>query len=983
MQTLAEPGTTYVTEDVFKLTEGFFRFESLGDQPVKGMEKPVAVYQVLAPSTRSTRFEVNAERGLSAFVGRQRELELLLDGYERAKSGRGQAFSIVAEAGVGKTRLVYEFRKALANEDVAIREGRCLSYSQNEAYHPIVDVLKSHFNISEDDNDLQIKDKVHRVLKAINGDQLSLTPYLLELLNVKESGIDPALSPEERKQRFISALKQLTLKGSEVRPTILIIEDLHWMDKTSEEVLKEIFESIAGSAVLLIFTFRPEYVHTWGAKTYHSQITLNRLSNRESLMMISDLLDNCEVDPVLQELILEKTEGVPFFIEELIKSLTQLQVIEKKDNRYQLSRDIQKVSIPSTIQDVIMARVDALPERAKKVIQAGSAIEREFSYELIKQVVNMPQEELLSNLAILKDIELIYERGIYPKSGYVFKHALTQEVVYSSILKDRAKKYHEKIAKAIENIYAERLEEVYASLAYHYSQSDNQQKAYEYFKLSGIKASDNYANQEACNFFKDALELLNRMPDTTENKKKKIEIIRLIYAPITLIGFPDDSLEIFQKGEELAREMEDKKSLSSMMGHISNYYVHKGNPLEGIKYVEPRFYEAKQVKDIDLMASLSPELCYSYEECGYHYKVSEILLDLIDLLEKNNRQNDYFDMPFNIYPHLLIRYGNSLLHTGYLDKELCFLEKGVIWADKNNDKVSTGLGHLYFSQLYIYKGYGNKAIEYSQKGLKYFEEANYPFLAAFSGYYSAAGCHLLGDLETALKYVEKGYDMQKKISVNYAVPWYPNLLVKLHMDSGSIIVSQRYAEESFELSLKGNNRFAEGYSRYLLGRILGKIDVSKVNEAERNIIQGIMLNEELKLRPFMSEGHLYLGELYADIGEHEKALEWLKKAESQFKDMGMEYDLSFCKSLIGKTQSKIKPSRFNEAEQTIFDAIKIAQDIESKPASAQGYRCLGEIYADNGQKEKALENLKKAEAMYQDMKMGLWLGETREVLARL
>ena len=207
---------------------------------------------------------------------------------------------------------------------------------------------------------------------------------------------------------------------------------------------------------MLIFTFRPEYVHTWGAKTWHSQINLNRLSNRESLVMIEGLLDNSDVDPVLQELILEKTEGVPFFIEELIKSLIKLNVIEKKDGRYQLGRDIQKVSIPSTIQDVIMARVDALPERAKEVIQAGSAIEREFSYELIKQIMPMPQEELLYNLSILKDLELIYERGLFPKTSYIFKHALTQEVVYCSMLKDRARNYHEKIAHVMENMYIDR-----------------------------------------------------------------------------------------------------------------------------------------------------------------------------------------------------------------------------------------------------------------------------------------------------------------------------------------------------------------------------------------------------------------------------------------------------------------------------------------------------------------------------------------------
>jgi class 3 adenylate cyclase len=382
----AQPGTTYITEATFKLTEGLFRFEGLGWRVIKGKEEPVYVYRAIAPSNMRTRFDVSAERGLTPFAGRERELELLLDGLERSKAGRGQAFSIISEAGVGKSRLLYEFRKAVASEDVTFLEGRCLSYSRAVAYHPVIDILKANFDIHEGDGDFEIREKIKRDLKTLGADEISTLPYLLELLAVKDSGIDKIpMSSEERKNRIVEALKCIVLKGSEIRPLIMAYEDLHWIDKSSEDQLKHLLESIPGARVLLIFTYRPEFVHTWGAKSYHNQVNLNRLSNRESLIMVYHLLGTEELDKGLEEFILEKTEGVPFFIEELIKSLRDLKIIEKKGNRYRITKDIKEVAIPATVQDVVMARVDSLPQETKGLLQTASAVGRESSYDLIKR----------------------------------------------------------------------------------------------------------------------------------------------------------------------------------------------------------------------------------------------------------------------------------------------------------------------------------------------------------------------------------------------------------------------------------------------------------------------------------------------------------------------------------------------------------------------------------------------------------------------
>jgi class 3 adenylate cyclase/predicted ATPase len=572
---LADPGATFVTDETFKLTEGLFRFEALGEKEVKGKAEPVKVYRAIAPSTRRTRFDVSAERGLTPFMGRERELELLLDGFERCKGGRGQAFSIMAEAGVGKSRLLYEFRKAVTSEDVIFLEGKCLSYSRGVAYHLHIDTLKANFDISEGDGDSEIKEKVKRGLKIIGVDEASTLPYLLELFSVKESGIDKIpMSPEAKKDRIMEAVKRITLKGSEIRPVILAYEDLHWMDKSSEDVLKHVLESVPGARVLMIFTYRPEFVHTWGGKSYHSQVNLNRLSNRESLSMVSYLLSTEEIDRELEELILEKTEGVPFFIEEFIKSLQDLKIIERKDKKYYLAKDIKDLTIPSAIQDVIMARVDSLPEGAKSVLQTGSVAGREFSHDLIERVVGLSETELLSHLSVLKDSELLYERGIYPQSTYIFKHALIQDATYQSLLKKTRQKYHRKIAQVLEKYFADTMETQPELLAHHYTEAGLAEQAIPYWQRAGEIAIRRSAEMEAINHLTKGLNLIESMPETPERNQQELKLQVTLGVPLAAtrgFGAPEVG-RVWDRARELCQKVGESPQLFPSLFGTWLYY---------------------------------------------------------------------------------------------------------------------------------------------------------------------------------------------------------------------------------------------------------------------------------------------------------------------------------------------------------------------------------------------------------------------------
>ena len=319
------------------------------------------------------------------------------------------------------------------------------------------------------------------------------------------------------------ALQRILIKGSEMRPLVIAIEDLHWLDRSSEEMLKYLIDSIPGSRIMSIFTFRPEYLPPWGGKTFHRQLMLQRLSKEDTRKMSSSLLDAPEMDQSLEELLLEKSEGIPFFLEEFVKSLKNLNLIETLGSICGISKTVREMTVPSTIQEVILARVDSLPPGAKQVLQTGSVIEREFEYPLIKQATGLPEPELLSCLSLLKDAELLIEQGIHPQSSYRFTHALTREVVYDSILTQRKQGLHEEIAAALEKMYHADLFKQYGRLADHYFLSENFAQAAFYSRLASKKFEKSVLLTEAIAYNDKAISSLDQLPRTADIVKQSIE----------------------------------------------------------------------------------------------------------------------------------------------------------------------------------------------------------------------------------------------------------------------------------------------------------------------------------------------------------------------------------------------------------------------------------------------------------------------------
>jgi class 3 adenylate cyclase/tetratricopeptide (TPR) repeat protein len=876
---LAEPGATYVSDDTFKLTEGFFRYEALGAKEIKGKEEPVNVFRVIAPSTRRTRFDVSAERGLTPFVGRERELELLLDGFERAKAGRGQAFSIVAEAGVGKSRLLYEFRKAVSNEDVIFQEGKCLSYSRDVTYHPVIDIVKSNFDIAESDGDLEIREKLKRGLSIIGVDEASTLPYFLELLSVKDSGIDTrSLSHDARKIRIIEALNRGTIRASQIRPLILAIEDLHWIDKSSEDVFKDLLDSITGARVFIIFTYRPEFVHTWGAKSYHSQVNLNKLPNRESLAMVSHLLGVGEIDRQLAELILEKTEGVPFFIEEFIKSFKDLNAIERKNGTYYLAKDIQAVSIPSTIQDVIMARVDTLREKAKEVIQTGSVIEREFSYELIKRVTGFSEQELLSRLSILKDSELIFERGIYPESTYIFKHALTREVVYDSILARKKKKLHKKIGQAIEQLFKDNLHEHYGALIEHFIKCENYGKAAEYCRLAGKQVEKAGSLSDAIAYGTRQVFCLERLPQTEEVEKSLIDTRTRLGLYHAQMAHNHAAKAVVDPIVELAIQRNYKRRISHIYYIIGQYKLQvEEDNLNAIEYIQKALKIGEKLNDPLMLVLANMWLGMVFElNCEFDRSL-EHLKKAWDINVAANSLWGIAAMKSHMALNYFLR-GNITLayETG---------QKALQIAEESGDRYSRAHTYSFHGFACYGKGYLEEAKEHLKKSVDLAERINQPVTAILAYNILAETYYAMGEYKKSQKQWERAISILRK---NSLYPSYINLykLAKARIKSRQ--------EKNLDLAMLPDfahvvkTKFSENSAQRYMGEILLNLDDDHTTEAEEWIIKAIEADKRDGILFYLGKDYALYAELFKRKKDLSKARESLSQAVKIFEKCGAD-----------------------------------------------------------------------------------------------
>jgi class 3 adenylate cyclase/tetratricopeptide (TPR) repeat protein len=515
LQQAADPGRIVIAEPTQRLVGSYFYTRPLGDLSLKGKAKPVPAWEVVSARRGRTRLEVEAERGLTHFVGRDRELRLLMECFEKARAGHGQVVFLVGEPGIGKSRLLYEFRRRLGEEATWL-EGHCLSFGRSIAFYPLIDLLKRNFRIEESDTEGTIGKKIERSVLLLGEDLRVILPYLRYLLSVDPG--DPTvliMDPQQRRGETLDALRRLLIRAAEVRPQIMVYEDVHWMDKAMEESLSVLADSVPSHRILQILSYRPGYTHPFGERTYHTRIALTTLSSEDSVQMATAMLATESLPAELKGLVVQRAEGNPFFVEEVVKTLREVEAIQPSGDRYVLAKRLDEIVVPDTIQDVIMARIDRLADSPKKTLQLASVIGREFTRRLLDRIADIRgrTEEFLREL---KAMELIYEKSLFPELAYLFKHALTQEVTYNSLLLQRRKDLHRLIGLAIEELYGDRLAEQYEGLAYHFSKAEDRAKAVGYPLKAAEKAVKAFANREAVALYDQALEAAGHLGEAVD-----------------------------------------------------------------------------------------------------------------------------------------------------------------------------------------------------------------------------------------------------------------------------------------------------------------------------------------------------------------------------------------------------------------------------------------------------------------------------------
>jgi len=583
------PGEIVVSASVARLVRGWFELESRaglsGDRPLDEIE----VSAVVGLRPQPLPLGMQGPRPLIRFVGRARELAILQDLLAQVEGGLGQVVGIVGEPGVGKSRLLYEFRQQVGvaveaappGDRVRYLEGNCLADGTALPYLPVLDLLRAECQIGDPDSAEAITEKVRLTLQTVGMDPEEGTPYLLLLLGV-QTGRDPLamLQPETIKARTFATLRELYLHSSQRHPLVLAIENLHWIDQTTEAFFASLVEGMAGARLLVLATYRPGYRSPWIEKSYVTQLVLPPLSAQDSRRMLRSLLPTEDIPESLVQQILAKAQGNPFFLEELVQALGEQGVLGRGDaggTTGQLPRPTA-IQLPSTVQAVLAARLDRLPTAEKALLQTLAVIGPVISARLLSRVVDQADAELRQWLSHLQAGEFLYERPAEPELEYVFKHALTQEVAYASLPGEQRRVTHVRTAQAIETLYAQQLEDHYGELAHHYRHSGHPEKAVVYLQRAGRRAHERSATGEAIRLLTTGLELLQTLPDTPERSRQELAVqITLGQALMAAKGQAAPEVEhAYTRARELCEQVGDTAQLHWVLGGLRGIYEVRG-----------------------------------------------------------------------------------------------------------------------------------------------------------------------------------------------------------------------------------------------------------------------------------------------------------------------------------------------------------------------------------------------------------------------
>jgi class 3 adenylate cyclase/tetratricopeptide (TPR) repeat protein len=896
MEQMAQPGRILLTPGTLALAEGFVQVVSRGTVPVKGLLTPIEVFDLAGASPVRSRLHAAASRGLTRFVGRDAELALLRHALGRAREGHGQIVAVLGEPGVGKSRLAWEFTHSHRSQDWLVLEAASVSYGKATTYFPVIELLRRYFGIEPRDDGRKIREKVTGKLLSLDRALEPMLPVFLSLLDVPVEHPEWArLDPAQRRRQTLDALKRLLARESQAQPLLLVVEDLHWIDSETQAWLDLLVESLPTAQILLLVTYRPEYSHAWGSKTYYQQVRLDALPATSARELLDDSLGSDPDLAQLQRMLIERTQGNPFFLEESVRALIETGVLTGERGAYRLAGPIRTLELPATAQAIVAARIDRLAPGDKRLLQAAAVVGKDLPLALLQAIGEEPEESVRHSLARLQAAEFVYEARLFPEIEYTFKHAVTHEVTYGGLLQERRRVLHARILEAMEQLYGERLGEHVERLAHHALRGEVREKAAHYLRQAGIKAAARSAPHDARGYFEQAIGVLAALPESRSTLEQAFEVRLELRGALTQLGEARRALQPLREAEVLAERLGDELRRSRVCGILANGLTILGDVEEAVTSAARAWTIASTLGDLG--AQIQSRLCLQQAHFfqGDYARVVQLAKENLAALPAE-RAHDLFGhlAPASIYNRYWLSL--SLIPLGRFAEASEHTAEALRLAEPMRHAFSIGVLNLAGGVRQLWKGEWADALLHLDRGISVLRAGNIAILVPRMVASTAWALAQLGEPGKALERLSEARQLFNGLVSSGMVGMLSNSARAM---ARACLLLGRLAEarELGRLAL-GAATGDMPDTRHLLGDIATHGDQFDSESGEAHYQEALTLAEPRDMRPLVAHCHLGLGKLFARMGKREQAREYLTTATTMYREMDMPFWLQEAESHV-------------------------------------------------------------------------------------
>jgi adenylate cyclase len=887
MEALASPDACYLTAATADLAGGYFDLEDLGEFRVKGVAEPVSVRRLKGLGAARTRFDISRSRGLSRFVGRAADLRVLEDALAQSDTGNGQVVGVVADAGTGKSRLCFEFLERCRAGGTQVFEGRAVAHGKNIPYLPVLEVFRAYFGITAEDDDRTAREKIATAREKIAGRMVlldqkfaSALPLLFDFLGVADPERPaPAIDPEARQRQLLAVMRQVIQSVSETRPTITLIEDLHWLDDASEEFIAHMVDAREGSRNLLLLNFRPEYRADWMQKSWYRQIPLTPLGKDAIAELLADLLGDDPSIAALAGPIHERTGGNPFFTEEVAQTLIESGHLEGERGAYRLVTPIERLEVPATVQAVLAARIDRLPEREKRVLQVASVIGKDFAEPLLLEVADLPAEELKASLAELRTAEFVYEQAIFPVVEYSFKHPLTQEVALGSQLKERRRTVHAKVAGAIERQHPDHLDERAPLLAHHYEEAGEtlaaarwHRRAAEWVEQTDVPASTrHWARVRA---------LLRELPGNPEGTELGVAACQQLLQMGWRVGMGyDEAHALYEEGLALANSIGDRVGAIRVSNSYGRTRCGDGDVTAYLELTTESLRAVSEIDDVNLRSGVDSLYVDALAFAG---RLPETLRVAEAGIARCPREIPADEWGGSFHPLAIMQFfkGWSLGWMGRLTEAFEQFGRHRRLCEEDGTPEFIGYNQLYSGEAYFRAREPERALACARQLEELSERLGTPSLAAYTPLTYAFAHLAAGRVADAIEAAQASLERLRRIE-KFQAGMAAEILAEAFLEAGDAAAARAAAEEAITLSRRSERLQYEAAAHGVLARAVLRAEGAAARRAaEAALDRAAALIEQSGaqlLAPSLSEWRAELAGVAGDDAARETLLREARK----------------------------------------------------------------------------------------------------------